>query len=644
MAVYAVYSCSKPGDITFPRPFIFFLSFSLLLFFSLAPNVYVGDSGHFSAASYFLGSVHPPSYPLFILLGKLSTFIPLGNIAYKVNLLSAIFGALTVLLAYEAALYITKNYVVSIFASLIILASPNFILESSEAEVYTLNTFLIMLIFYLVLTAIREKDFFKRVLLSSFILGLGMGNHHTIGFMLIPILYVVIIRRKEVPFGTIALSTVLFIAGFSIYFYLYFRTFANAFMNYSEVYSFRDFLTVFLRTEYSGNTIIAIKGVSHYGTHWLYSIRNVGLILSKEIHPIIWLFVLMGIAGIGRDRRILGYILISVLIWLPLAKMTTGAKEPTYNDLFIISPYFLQLIPIFGVVAGAGLFTCYEKIKAHSPFTSKTVVIALILFQVVYVSISIQKSSLSDYLIAYNWIKDISKVLKPKSFYLAFGDNPAFLGFYGFGIERLRDDVLFMDAATGHDTFRLILSPQWKFGIWYPEFYKTQGTSVKYFYPIAKEGRLYASMMGSIPKNIREKFDTREYVLLSILLPKDNDFPFTERFKDDFNKIDYLPVVIGHKTDILAVEILKNYAITIWEYANLLADENAKDTDYFYRLAIFTANRGLKYKIIKDYVHFLTDKRGIQAAQKFISELKGAVSDSGIKTKGEIESIEKWYK
>jgi hypothetical protein len=343
--------------------------------------------------------------------------------------------------------------------------------------------------------------------------------------------------------------------------------------------------------------------------------------------------VLLGIAGIGRDRRILGYILISVLIWLPLAKMTTGAKEPSYNDLLIVSPYFLQLIPIFGVIAGAGLFKCYEKVKTYSPFISKTVMIALILFQVVYVPISIQKSSLSDYLIAYNWIKDISKVLKPKSFYLAFGDNPAFLGFYGFGVERLRDDVLFLDAATGHNTFRLILSPQWKFDVWYPEFYKTQGTSVKYFYPIAKEGRLYASMTGSIPKNIREKFDTREYVLLSILLPKENDFPFRERFKDDFNKIDYLPVVIEYKTDIFTVEILKSYAITIWEYAKLLAQENAKDTDYFYRLAIFIAPRGLRDEIIKSYVKFLSDKRGPEAAQKFISEPRDTVSDYNIKTK-----------
>lgn len=628
-----------PGESFFPRLLLFFLSFLLILIYSLSPSVYAGDSGIFTSASYFLGSAHPPAYPLYILFGKLVTFIPFGNIALKVNLLAAIFGALTVLLTYDAALYITKNHIISIFAPLTVLTSQNFIFESSKAEVYTLNTFLIMLIFYFGLRAIRERDFLKAVLISSFILGLGMGNHHTIGFMLFVIFYVVIIRRKELPSGTLALSAVLFIAGFSVYLFLYLRSLANTFIDYSRVYSFVDFFTIFFRTDYSGNTLDAVKGVSAFGAGWLYSIRNVGLILSKDIHPLIWFFVLSGIVGIAKERKIFGYILISVIIWLLLAKMTASAEKMTSKDFSIVSPYFLQLIPILGVIAAAGLFKCYEKIKAHSSLISKTVVTGLIIFQMIYVSVSIQKSSLSDYFLAYNWIKDVSKVLKPKSFYLAFGDNPSFLGFYGFGVERLRDDVLYMDAVTGDYNFHLTLSPPWKFSVWYPEFYEAQRTHVKYLYPIAKQGKLYASGMGSIPEKIRDKFDVRWYVLSSILLSKDNNFPYKERFKHDFRKIDYLPVVIRYKTDVLAAEILKSYAFTIWEYADFLADENAKDTDYFYRLAIYISkSKILKYEIIKNYVKFIAEKKGTQKAQRFISELKDAVSD--IETRREIENIE----
>ncbi|MBI5049918.1 MAG: DUF2723 domain-containing protein, partial [Nitrospirae bacterium] len=536
------------------------------------------------------------------------------------------------------------NYVISIFAPLIIFASPNFILESSKAEVYTLNTFLIMFIFYFGLRAVREKNFFKYILISAFILGIGMGNHHTIGFMLIPILYVIIIRRKELPFGTVALSIILFLAGFSVYFYLYLRSLADAFINYSAVYSFRDFLTVFFSADYSGNTIVGIKGMSGPGIGWLYSIKNVGLILSKEMHPLIWFFVLSGIAGIIKDRKISGYILISMAIWLLLAKMTTGAKEPTYHDLFIVSPYFLQLVPIVAVIAAAGLFKCYEKIKVRSSFISGAVVAGLIIFQIIYVSVSIRESSLSDYFTAYNWIKDVSKVLKPKSFYFAFGDNPSFLGFYGFGIERLRDDVVYMDASSGSSSFRLQLSPHQKFFQWYPEFYKTERTSVKYFQSIARQGRLYASSIGSLPRSIKDNFDVRGYVLVSILSPKDSNFQFAEKFKNDFEKIDYLPLITGNNADILTAEVFKSYSFTVWQYADFLAAENTKDADYFYRLAIYIAHRALKYEIIKDYVQFLYEKKGAEAVNKFISELKDAVYNSDIKTKREVQDIEEWYK
>src|SRR5688500_20265102 len=58
-------------------------------------SVALEDDGLFVLSSYFLGIEHPPGYPLFTLLGKLSTLLPVGSVAYRVHLLSALFGALT---------------------------------------------------------------------------------------------------------------------------------------------------------------------------------------------------------------------------------------------------------------------------------------------------------------------------------------------------------------------------------------------------------------------------------------------------------------------------------------------------------------------------------------------------------------------
>ncbi len=624
----------------FPFSIIFFLSFLTILLFSLSPSVYVGDSPIFASASYFLGSAHPPAYPLYALFGKLMTFIPFGNVALKVNLLSAVSGALAAALAYRSATYVTKSPVISLFAPLLILASPNFILESSKSEVYSFNSFWAMIIFYYGMKALKEEDFFKSIVFSFFILGLAMANHHTIGFMLFLLLFVVVVRRKELPPGTIVAGIVVFLAGFSVYLYLYLRTLSHAFIHYSEVNSLYDFLGVFFRANYSASTVDSIKTVSYQGSAWLYTVRNIGLILSPEFHPITWFFVIAGFLGVVKDRKLFGYFLISILVWVLLAKMTVSEKEPTRRTLEIVDVYFLQMIPILGVIAARGLFACYEKVKVKSHLIAKVLVTAFILFQIVFVSISFQKSSLSDYFVAYGWIKDVSKVLKPKSFYLTYGDNPGFLSFYGFGVERLRDDVLCLDATTGNNVFSLTLSPRWKFGVWYPEFYETELTPTKYFIPVAREGKFYSTFIGSIPPKIRNKFDVRQYVLTSILLAKDSNVRFNEMFRDDFGKIDYLPIISRKETDFMAAELIKGYAFTLWEYAKILAAENSKDADFYYKLAIFTEkDRELKYQVIKDYVRFLEEKKGVAEARRFISRLEESAADA--RQKKELADIEK---
>ena len=74
---------------------------SFLLYVStMAPSVAPGDSAEFQFVPYILGIAHPPGYALYILLGKLFTLLPLGSIAYRMNLFTAFCSALTVSLTY----------------------------------------------------------------------------------------------------------------------------------------------------------------------------------------------------------------------------------------------------------------------------------------------------------------------------------------------------------------------------------------------------------------------------------------------------------------------------------------------------------------------------------------------------------------
>src|SRR5512146_3405380 len=60
---------------------------------TLAPSVTFFDSGEFLTATYSLGSAHSPGYPLFINYAKPFTYLPFGNIAFRVNIATAISAA-----------------------------------------------------------------------------------------------------------------------------------------------------------------------------------------------------------------------------------------------------------------------------------------------------------------------------------------------------------------------------------------------------------------------------------------------------------------------------------------------------------------------------------------------------------------------
>ena len=97
----------------------------LLYLDTLAPTVLTYDSGMLQTKAYTLGIGHPTGYPTFILLGKLFTYLPFGDVAYRVNLSSAVYAALTSLFVYLAASHLisagpsASNRVLAAAASLL---------------------------------------------------------------------------------------------------------------------------------------------------------------------------------------------------------------------------------------------------------------------------------------------------------------------------------------------------------------------------------------------------------------------------------------------------------------------------------------------------------------------------------------------
>jgi len=93
---------------------------SLALYLStMAPSVIMGDPGEYQFVPYVLGIAHPPGYGFYTLLGKLfATLVPLGKVAFRMNLLAGVCGATLVTLAYLQTLHLTDQPVNSIAVQL----------------------------------------------------------------------------------------------------------------------------------------------------------------------------------------------------------------------------------------------------------------------------------------------------------------------------------------------------------------------------------------------------------------------------------------------------------------------------------------------------------------------------------------------
>ena len=124
---------------------------------TLAPSVMWYDMGEFATAAYVLGIAHNTGYPLLMLLGKLFTYLPVGDIAYRVNLMSAVFAALTVLLSYIIVFELTARRGAALVAALTLAFTSTLWSNATWATSYDLNAFLTLLILWLILRWRRTR-------------------------------------------------------------------------------------------------------------------------------------------------------------------------------------------------------------------------------------------------------------------------------------------------------------------------------------------------------------------------------------------------------------------------------------------------------------------------------------------------------
>lgn len=142
------------------------------------------DGNELATIPYLLGLAHSPGYPVYTWLGKLFTLLPFGDIAHRVNLMSATMGALSIGSLYLLITIILNPRIVSpmlrrtaaLCSAMLFAFSPTFWSQSVIAEVYAPNIAFIALTLLALLhweRTRRDRDFF----LFALVFGLSIGTH-----------------------------------------------------------------------------------------------------------------------------------------------------------------------------------------------------------------------------------------------------------------------------------------------------------------------------------------------------------------------------------------------------------------------------------------------------------------------------------
>lgn len=120
----------------------------------LSPSVQPGDSAEYAIVADTLGIAHSPGYPMFTMLGFVFSQLPIGDIAFRLNLMSAVFASACVgsfyllllkLISYCRLSSPRTDEVVAIPTSLVLGLGPALWYNAEMASVRTFETFFFLL-------------------------------------------------------------------------------------------------------------------------------------------------------------------------------------------------------------------------------------------------------------------------------------------------------------------------------------------------------------------------------------------------------------------------------------------------------------------------------------------------------------------
>jgi len=220
---------------------------------TLLPSVGWGDIARFQYVAKIWGVPHRFGYPLYIALSRLFGALPVGDLAYRINLMSAFFAALAAAMVCLIVMRLTGDWLAGVSAGLSFAFSRALWGQAVVAEVYSLNAFLIgaVILVFLVWHQTRQVGY---LYLGVGLYALSFGNHMTVVTLIPAVVYIVLATDYRVLLDAkkVLIMAGLVLLGASQYLYVIIRAHQQPLLNELGPFSWGGWIHWMTRSRFEG--------------------------------------------------------------------------------------------------------------------------------------------------------------------------------------------------------------------------------------------------------------------------------------------------------------------------------------------------------------------------------------------------------
>lgn len=452
-------------------PVFLVISLFAVYLFSMAPGftwAHDGaDGGDLITAAATGGVPHPSGYPTFSLLARLFQFLPLGTIAYRTNLMSAVFTAITALLVYDIVVWSPNSpakgmHMAGLIAGYAYGLSGLAWSQATITEVYGLHIFFVALVIWLLVGRFAyspNKPLLDAV--TGLSIGLGMGNHLTTIFLLPAALLVGFVaplsldsspkrknaKRKDVQvsldWGALGRRLGWVFAGLLIYIFIFWQAASGAPVNWGHAVNLNNLWWL-------------ISGAFYQ--HYAFTLP-IDYLPARVVSFAVILFTQFGVLGlmIGfyhlfRDFSLSRRLLVSG--WVAIASIIFSLGYNTTDSYIYLLPFFL----VFGIWIGFGVGNITTLLAQRKNWISLGVSGILLASFLGMGVMNYPKINLSGDHRAENFEKAVFAALPPQAIVVAKGDRVLFsLWYYHFVLKERPDIAILGDGLLSSSWYMDVL-------------------------------------------------------------------------------------------------------------------------------------------------------------------------------------------